>query len=123
MAGSLCTDGHLLEAVAWYAMAMERDPKFAGAYAGIADALFELERYDEAMEWLGQAESLLPASSDRALELQRLIAETHAAQDDAAAAAAYRCLLEQAPDNVPALNDLALLHFNEERYAQALDAL
>ena len=124
VAEPLHEDGRLSEAVAWYAAALERDPKFAVAYAAMGDALFGLGRYDEAMAQVRRARSLLPADPELARRLTHLTARTHAAQGNmAAAVAAYQRLLQRAPGDVVALRELVSLYFDYKQYAQALDVL
>ncbi len=124
MAELLREEAHFDEAVAWYGVAIERDPEFAVAWAGMGDALFAQGRYDEAMERLARADELLPADSAMRANLQRLIARTAAAQGRPAAAVQnFRATLERAPDDVRALMGLVTVHFREEEFAAALDAL
>ena len=124
MAESLREVGRLEEAIEWYGLAVERAPGFALAWAGMGDALFEMGRHDEAMERLERAESLLPADSELAPDLHRLIGRTRAAQGRAEdAEAAFRRVLELSPGDLGALRELVALHFEREAYAEALAAL
>ena len=124
LAETLREDGRLEEALAWYGLAIEVDPEFPLAYAGMGDALFAMARFDEAMESLRRAEELLPADSELAPDLQRLIARTIAAQGrPQEAEEGFRRVLEVAPDDPVALRELVSIHFEREEYDQALAVL
>ena len=124
LAETLREDGRLEEAIAWYGLAIEVDPEFPLAYAGMGDALFAMARFGEAMESLRRAEELLPADSELAPDLQRLIARTIAAQGrPEEAEEGFRRVLEVAPDDPVALRELVSIHFEREEYDQALAVL
>ena len=94
------------------------------AYAGMGHSLYQEARYDESMEQLERAEALLPPGSPVALDLYRSIARTELARGrEVGAIRAYRRLLELAPGHPTALAELAVLHFDQKEFPEALRIL
>ena len=120
-AAALSSKGRREEALAWYRAALEIDPDYALTHAGMGEALFNLERYEEALESLAQALAAghdeLPAGA--VLRLMGRAAQELGRPD--AAAAHYERALAFDPDDRQALDRLARLHFAERRYAAALE--
>ena len=121
---TLREEGRLEEAIEWYGLAIELEPEFPLAYAAMGDALFALGRHDEAMERLLRAESLLPADSELAPDLRRLIGRTQSARGrPEEAEEGFRRALELAPDDAATLRELVSLRFGQGEYEEALEAL
>ena len=121
IAEALRRQGRYEEAVAAFRAVLEIDPHYALSHAGMGDALFRLQRYEEAQQALGRAVSL---DLDAAVEgpLRRLMGR--AAQElgrSEEAAEHYGRALELDPREAEALDRLALLEFGRQRYAAALD--
>ena len=119
VAEALRARGRHLEALETYQVALRIDPDFAPAYAGLGIALFQSERYDEAIEALEQAMALqpeLPITGSSlhvflgraALELGRPDAAEHFAQ-----------ALRNDPRDREALDHLAMARFGQRRYEEA----
>ena len=108
------------EAIDRYRRVLEIDPGFAYAHAGIGYAMFSLQRYDEALDWLGRSVSLepeSPAAADRRSMMGRsyeALGRTEEAADQ------YGRALEADPRNAGALDALALLRLRQERYEEAI---
>ena len=99
----------LYKSVEYFIWALEEDPAYAPAYAGLADAYIQLTVYShlQPTEAYPRAREAL----QRALELQPNLAEAHATRgqialnadwDGPAAEEAYRTAIRLAPDYVPA---------------------
>lgn len=71
----LMADGHLEQAVAAYRQSLEADPTFTEAMHGLARALQDLQRYDEAI-----------AAAQRIAEID---------PDDVLATPAFRCCIRR----------------------------
>lgn len=108
-----CTASGLQAAVPCFQGAIERDPRYALAWSGLADTLLLLADYR-----IADPDSLLPSATDavnRALELDPDLAEAHASRglllgylrDAPAAAAALRRAVELRPGYAAAHNWLA----------------
>ncbi len=113
--------GRYEEAVASFRAALEIDPQLVLSHAGMGDALFRLQRYEEALQALARAVSL---ELDAAVEglLRRLMGR--AAQElgrSEEAAEHYERALEIDPRDAEAVDLLAALQFGWRRYAAALD--
>ena len=120
-ADALLRQERVAEALAAYRAALEADPGYAPAQAGMGRALFRLGRHEEALETLAQALALQPDPAQTgplcrlmgraALELGRL----------EAAAGHFESAVRLAPRALEALDHLALVRFRQQRYAAALE--
>ncbi|MDX1508634.1 MAG: hypothetical protein R3358_10170 [Woeseiaceae bacterium] len=72
-------DDALLKAVAWYRKAIELDPEFALAWAGLAEALVLLDAYGSALELPERLLDEAEQAARRALELDPQLGEAHTA--------------------------------------------
>ncbi|MYF96433.1 MAG: tetratricopeptide repeat protein [Holophagales bacterium] len=109
------------EALARYREALEADSEFAPAIAGMGMALFELERYEEAVESLEQAFAIapeLPEASSLHRVTGRALQELGRTEE---AAAQFARTLELDPRDTEALDRLGFLSFNAGRHEEALD--
>lgn len=95
------------------------DADFPLAHAGLGETLFHLERYDESLTALQRALTLQP-NLPMAGTLHRLGGRSAQALGRPDAAGFYERALAIAPRDAESLNRLAMLHFGEERYAEAL---
>ena len=108
------------EAIERYRVVLEIDPDYAPAHAGIGYALLEMQRYEEAAESLARSVSIQPASpavADRHVAMGRAflaLGRTEASEEHFARALAID------PDNTKALDSLAVLRFQQQRYEEAL---
>ena len=112
--------GHHEQAISSYRVVIEIDPECAPAHAGIGDALFQLERYEEALASLTQAISLqsdLPMAARLHLLMGQALQEL--GRTEAAAEQCERALLVE-PHNTEALDLLAFVRFGQKRYEEAL---
>ena len=108
------------EALASYRAALAIDPEFAPAHAGLGNALYHLERYEDAHESLTRALSLKPDPA-YAGSLWRLTGRAaQALGRPEEAARHYDRALELDPRDAEAVDLLAMLRFREQRYALAL---
>ena len=112
---------HRLErAMESYREAIETDPEFAPAYAGLGIALFRSERHAEAVEVMTRALRLRP-DLPVAGALRVFIGRAHQSLErPEAAVESYEQALETHPRNTDALDRLAMLHFGQRRYEMAL---
>ena len=111
--------GRYEEAVAAYREVLEIDADFALAHAGLGETLFHLERYEESLTSLQRALTLQPALP-MAGTLHRLMGRSAQALERPDAAGFYERALEIAPGDTESLNRLAMLHFGQQRYEEAL---
>ena len=111
--------GRYEEAVAAYREVLAIDGDFALAHAGMGETLFHLGRYDESLTALERALTLQP-NLPMAATLHRLRGRSAQALGRPEAAGFYERALEIAPRDTESLNRLAMLHFGEERYEEAL---
>ena len=112
--------GHHGEAIASYRVVLEIDPEHALAHAGMGDALFQLERYEEALASLTQAISL---QSDLPMAARLHVLMGRASQELGrikVAAEQYERALLVEPHNTEALDHLAFVRFGQKRYEEAL---
>ena len=108
-------------ALAIYAEALELDPQFPPAIAGTGIAMLELERRDEAAASLSRALTLDP-DLPAAAELHRLLGRAHQeAGRPEDAVEQFRRALELDPNETEARDRLAMVHFGQEQYEEALD--
>ncbi len=109
------------EALALYREALELDSKFAPAIAGMGIALFELERYEEAVASMERALVLapeLPEASSLHRVTGRALQELGRSEE---AAAQFARTLALDPRDTEALDRLGFLRFNAGRYEEALE--
>lgn len=66
LAEALRADGRLEDSLPYYEQVVTQDPTFADAWAGRADALVRLERYQDAHDWLTEARRVHPDRPDLA---------------------------------------------------------
>ena len=108
------------EAVETYRGVLGTDPEYAPAHAGIGYALFQLKRYQEAVESLARSVSLRPespAAADRHVAMGRALVELGRME---AAAEHFARALEIDSRNAKALDSFAVLRFRQQRYEEAL---
>ena len=120
-AEALRTQGRYREAIATYRAVLRIDPRSALTHAGMGDALFRLNRHEEALESLAQALALQP-DLPMAGALQRLMGR--AAQElgrTGTAAEHFAHALRIDPTDADALDRLAFIHFQEGQYEAALE--
>ena len=121
VAEALRAAGRHQEAVAAYRNVMRSDPEFAHAHVGLAAALVDLQRYEEALESLARAASLEtdPATTATSHFLAgRALKELGRMPE---AAARFEQAIESDPGHAEALDHLALWRFQQRRYKDALD--
>lgn len=119
LAETLRKQGRYEEAVAAYREVLAIDGDFALAHAGMGETLFHLGRYDESLTALERALTLQP-NLPMAATLHRLQGRSAQALGRPEAAGFYERALEIAPGDTESLNRLAMLHFGEGRYEEAL---
>ena len=119
VAEALRTAGRYGDAVTNYRAVLEIDPEFAPSHAGLGIALFQWERYEEAIDALEQALALqtdLPiAGSSPYVFLGRAALNLGRPAADYFAQA-----LRHDPHDHEALDHLAMVQFSEQRYEDAL---
>ena len=121
LAESLREQEYHEEALEWYATAIELDPLFGLAYAGMGDTLFHMQRYAEAADRLQEAVRLI-SDPQMASALHVLLARTAEAQGQPETAEErYKQALDTQPQNPDALKNLISLYFEQERYEETLD--
>ena len=118
-ARALLLQKRFAEALATYRAALQINPDYAPAHAGVGETLFHLERYEEALEAL----ATLALQPDWALTgaWRRLMGR--AAQKlgrPEAAAEHFERALEFHPGDAEALDRLAMVWFEQRRYEEAL---
>ncbi len=113
-------DGKLTDYEIAYTFGVYRDPKFAGAYVNLADALRQLDREDEGEKALRQALAVMPRDADLHHTLGLLLIR----RGDKAAA--YRELADAArlaPDHARYAYVYAIALNSESKRAEALAVL
>ena len=108
------------DAVEAYRNVLEIDPEYETGHAGMGYALFQLERYEEALESIERSISLRPESpeaADRHVAMGRASLELGRME---AAAKHYERALQIDSENTKALDSFALLRFEQRRYEEAL---
>ncbi len=113
---------HNQNAVVFLEQALELDPEYGLAYAGLADAFTQ-----EALYWGGDRRNEARSLAERAVELAPELAESHKALgtalaltgDEGAALDAYKHALEVDPDHWPAVLDSAYLYFQRLEFEKA----
>ena len=110
------------EALEIYKKILAIDLYFAQAYGGMGDALFRLERYEEAIESLERSVELLPLPLPPPAIASLILAGQAAGKLGRFADAAqyYERTLKLDPQDVRALEYLAMARFQEKRYEEAL---
>ena len=109
------------EALEWYAAVFEADPDYTQAHAGRGDALFHLERYEEAIESIKRAISLEPEMAT-VPALRTLMGEAmQALGQTEAAAEQFERALQDDPRSANAIDRLAMLRYGQGRYGEALE--
>ena len=109
------------KAIEIYEEILAIDPDFAVAYAGMGDALFQSERYEEAIEPLERSIELDSSSPATIAGYLLLLGEAASKLGRSADAAQYyERALELAPQDASVLEHLAMVRFGEERYEDAL---
>ena len=108
------------EAVEIYKEMLAIDPNSGRAHAGMGDALFRLERYEEAIKSLERSVELAPISSSATTPLILMGQATSKLGRSADAAQYYERAVEIDPQNASALDHLASIRFQEKRYEDAL---
>jgi tetratricopeptide (TPR) repeat protein len=113
--------GRFSEAIDLFRRVVEIDEDFGPAWAGMGALMFQLERHEDAVDLIGRALSINPGLPDAA-DLHRLRGRAFQALGrlEEAAEQFARCL-EFTPRDPEALDRLAFLRFQAERYEEALD--
>ncbi|MYH39566.1 MAG: tetratricopeptide repeat protein [Candidatus Dadabacteria bacterium] len=109
------------ESLKWYLSAVELDPDFTLAYAGMGDSLYRLGRYPEAVSSMKRALELMP-DFPLASTLHYLTGQSFrkmGRHDEAEVH--YEDALRTAPNFKEALSSLAGLLLLQERYEEAAD--
>ena len=121
VAEALRNAGRRQQAVAAYREVLRSDPEFAHAHVGLAAALVDLQRHEEALESLARAASfeLDPATAATSHFLAgRALKELGRMPE---AAIRFQQAIENDPNHAEALDHLALWRFRQRRYQDALD--
>ncbi len=109
------------KAVEAYRYALDRDPTHARAHAGLGDALFRLQRYQEAIDSMQRALALQP-DQPSAPALHYLTGESlQALNEPEQALEHYENALRIQPEFDDAARHLAALLFEQKRYQEALE--
>ena len=113
--------GRYEDAVATYRAAIAIDGGFAPAYAGLGIALFQWERYAEAIEALERSLALQPDLPITGSSLLVFLGRAAERLGRPEAADYLARALRDDPRDREALELLAMLRFGEQRYGEALD--
>ena len=116
------------EALETYRAVLEIDPKYARAHAYMGDVLLELHRYEEAVEFVNKALTLIEAAPSPTPDLPTA-GLLHALLGDAswglgrreAGDEHFRRALELDPHNMTTIEYVAAAHVRQKRYREALD--
>ena len=121
IAEKLRGDGLYAEAIESYREVLAIDAEFAMAHAGMGDALFRLERHEEALAALGQSVELhpIPPTATARLVLMGMAAEHLGRHEEAASH--FERAVEMDPQDGEALDRLAAARFAQERHEEAAD--
>jgi TolB-like protein/Tfp pilus assembly protein PilF len=123
---NLRTEAGLRRSIPYFTQAVEKDPRFAHAYSGLADAYLLLGYYGYLP--LANAGSKARQAVEKALALDDALAEGHASRgailenydwDFAGAEAEYRRAIELNPNYVTALQWYGLLLLERQRFEEA----
>ncbi len=120
VAEALRTQGRSAEAIANYRAALQIDVDFAPAHAGLGIALFQRERYEEAMAALEQALTLQPDLPIAGSSLHVFLGRTAQALGRPEAAEHFARAVRNDPRDREALDHLAMARFGQQRYEEAL---
>ena len=120
VAEALRAQGRYAEAVADYRAALDIDADFAPAHAGLGIALFQSERYEEAIEALEQALTLQPDLPIAGSSLHVFLGRTAQALGRPEAAEHFARAVRNDPRDREALDHLAMARFGQQRYEEAL---
>ncbi|WP_162941081.1 XrtA/PEP-CTERM system TPR-repeat protein PrsT [Photobacterium salinisoli] len=105
-------------ALEWQRKRYDASPGIASAN-DVASAYALNQQDDEAIAFL---QAVIKEYGDKAAPLRLTLAQLQFEQQPEQAIAQYRRILEQQPDNVVALNNLAWLYLSQEKYPQACDS-
>ncbi|UIP30122.1 XrtA/PEP-CTERM system TPR-repeat protein PrsT [Photobacterium sp. TLY01] len=105
-------------AIEWQRKRYDASPGIASAN-DVASAYSLNQQTDEAIKFL---QGVIQEYGDKAAPLRLTLAQLQFEQQPEQAIAQYRHILEQQPDNVVALNNLAWLYLSQEKYPQACDS-
>ncbi|MEI8592640.1 XrtA/PEP-CTERM system TPR-repeat protein PrsT [Photobacterium sp. Hal280] len=105
-------------AIEWQRKRYDASPGIASAN-DVASAYSLNQQADEAIAFL---QGVIKEYGDKAAPLRLTLAQLQFEQQPEQAIAQYRRILEQQPDNVVALNNLAWLYLSQEKYPQACDS-
>ncbi len=120
-AESLRRDGQVEQAIAAYEEALDIDPGYAPALAGLGSAMHGLDRHQEAVELLDRALSLAPDLPEAAA-LNRVLGQSLLEAGRAAEAERrFELAVELTPPDPQALDHLALIRFQAGRHEEALE--
>ena len=108
------------KAIKIYKKILAIDFNFAKAYAGMGDALFRLERYEEAIESLKRSIELHSIPSSTIIPLILMGESSSKLGRSLDATQYYERAVELGSQNVNALGHLATVRFQEKRYEEAL---
>lgn len=111
--------GRYEEAVEIYGEVLEKDGDFALAQAGMGETLFHLGRYEESLTALERALALDP-ELPMAATLHRLMGRSAEALGRPDAERFYERSLAADPRDTESRNRLAMLHFGQQRFEEAL---
>ena len=120
VAEALRTQGQYAEAIATYRTALVIDADFAPAHAGLGIALFQSERYEEALEALQQALTLQPELPIAGSSLHVFLGSAAQALGRPEAAEYFAQAVRNDPRDREALDHLAMTRFGQQRYEEAL---
>ena len=109
------------EAIPFYRETLGIDPEFVGARVGLGAALFNLKRYEEALESLTRAAA--PQTPGKTAATAHYLAGRSLLELNrpADAAVQFERALQRDPDHTEALDYLAHLRFGQKQYEAALD--
>ncbi|MDD9985938.1 MAG: tetratricopeptide repeat protein, partial [Spirochaetaceae bacterium] len=120
VAETLRTWGRHEKAIASYRAALRADADFAPSYAGLGIALFQTERYEEAIEALQRALALQPDLSIAGSSLRVFLGRAAQRLGRPDAAEHFARAVRDDPSDYEALDHLASVRFGQERYQDAL---
>ena len=108
------------EAIEIYKQILAIDRNFAMAYAGMGDALFRLERHEEAIQALKRSTEIHSTAPPTAMPLLLMGHATSKLGRSSEATQYYERAVELDPQDAGALEALAMARFREKRYEEAL---
>ena len=120
VAEALRTQGRVEQSIPGYRAVLELDPQFAPSHAALGIALYQMQRFRAGLDSMQRALELDP-ELPVAASLHLFMGRAWAALGDAEAAAEqYERTLRIEPRNQDALDLLAMAHFGQRRYEDAL---